>query len=68
LHLWGENNVLRFQHKLKPGAEVRLIASPLAEQLRILERLDDSGRIRALLNIMGGIIRVHLPRDYAIAA
>jgi transcription elongation factor/antiterminator RfaH len=64
----GENNVLRFEHKLKPGTEVRLIAGPLADQLGILEHLDDSGRIRVLLNIMGGTIRVHLPRDYAIAA
>jgi transcriptional antiterminator RfaH len=64
----GENNVLRFEHNLKTGAEVRLIAGPFAEQLGTLERLDDSGRIRVLLNIMGGTIRVHLPRDYAVAA
>ena len=64
----ADNNVLRFEHSLKPGAEVRLIAGPFAEQLGILERLNDSGRIHVLLNIMGGTIRVHVPRDYAIAA
>jgi transcription elongation factor/antiterminator RfaH len=64
----ADNNVLRFEHSLRPGAEVRLIAGPFAEQLGILERLNDSGRIHVLLNIMGGTIRVHVPRDYAIAA
>ena len=64
----GDNHVLRFEHSLKPGVEVRLIAGPFAEQLGILESLNDSGRIRVLLNIMGGTIRVQVPRDYAIAA
>jgi transcriptional antiterminator RfaH len=63
----GENSMLRFEESLKAGSEVRLIAGPFAEQLGILEHLNDSGRIRVLLNIMGGTIRVHLPRDYAIA-
>jgi transcriptional antiterminator RfaH len=45
-----------------------LIAGPFAQQLGILDRLDDSGRIHVLINIMGGRIRVHVPRDYAIAA
>ena len=64
----GDDNVLRLQHSLKAGAEVRLIAGPFADQLGILEHLNDTGRIRVLLNIMGGTIRVHVPRDYAIAA
>ena len=63
-----ERAVLRFERNLQKGTEVRLIAGPFAEQLGILDRLDDSGRIHVLLNIMGGTIRVHLPRDYAIAA
>jgi hypothetical protein len=33
-----------------------------------LDRLNDSGRIRVLLNIMGRAISVQAPRDYAIAA
>jgi transcription elongation factor/antiterminator RfaH len=64
----GDNQLLQFKYSLKPGAEVRLIAGPFAEQLGILESLNDSGRIRVLLNIMGGKIRVQVPRDYAIAA
>jgi transcriptional antiterminator RfaH len=61
-------DLLRFEHGLKPGSEVRLIAGPFAEQLGILDRLDDSGRIRVLLKIMGGTIPVQVSRDYAIAA
>jgi transcription elongation factor/antiterminator RfaH len=61
-------DLLRFDHDLKPGSEVRLVAGPFAEQLGILDRLDDSGRIRVLLKIMGGTIPVQVPRDYAIAA
>jgi transcription elongation factor/antiterminator RfaH len=62
------NQLLRFEHGLKVGSEVRLVAGPFAEQLGILDRLDDSGRIRVLLKIMGATIPVRVPRDYAIAA
>jgi transcriptional antiterminator RfaH len=63
-----EKDILRFERTLQKGSEVRLIAGPFAQQLGILDRLDDSGRIHVLINIMGGRIRVHVPRDYAIAA
>jgi transcription elongation factor/antiterminator RfaH len=63
----GDNGMLRFERTLNAGTEVRLIAGPFAEQLGILEGLNDSGRIRVLLNIMGGTIRVHVPLDYAVA-
>ena len=62
------NDLLRFERDLKTGSEVRLIAGPFAEQLGILDRLDDSGRIRVLLKIMGGTIPVQVPRNYAIPA
>ena len=63
-----DNDLLRFERDLKTGSEVRLVAGPFADQLGILDRLDDSGRIRVLLKIMGGTIPVQVPRDYAIAA
>jgi hypothetical protein len=63
-----DNDLLRFEQGLKVGAEVRLVAGPFAEQLGILDRLDDSGRIRVLLKIMGATIPVRVPRGYAIAA
>jgi transcription antitermination factor NusG len=63
-----DSGLLRFENDLKSGSKVRLIAGPFAEQLGILDRLNDSGRIRVLLNIMGRAISVQAPRDYAIAA
>jgi transcriptional antiterminator RfaH len=50
---------------LKPGEAVRIVGGPFAGGLGVLERLDAKGRVRVLLNIMGGqaplvIDRVHL--------
>jgi transcriptional antiterminator RfaH len=45
--------LLLFGDKLKIGGSVRLIAGPFAEQLAILEDLDDCGRVRVLLDILG---------------
>lgn len=41
---------------LLPGQQVRLITGPLADQLATIERLDDRGRVRVLLNILGGLV------------
>ena len=41
---------------LQAGQQVRLIAGPFADQLARIERLDDRGRVRVLLNILGGEI------------
>lgn len=53
---------LRFQQPLSVGERVRLVAGPFAEQLGVLQHFDGSGRVRVLLEIMGGGIPVHLPR------
>ncbi len=44
------------------GQKVRILAGPFAEQIGLLQRLDDNGRVRLLLDIMGGRIAVTLPR------
>ncbi len=49
---------------LQPGQPVRLINGPFAEALGVLDRLDARGRIEVLLSIMGGDIRIKLPRDW----
>ncbi len=49
---------------LHPGQHVRLIQGPFTEALGVLDRLDARGRIEVLLNIMGGEIRIKLPRDW----
>jgi transcriptional antiterminator RfaH len=60
--------LLRFEERLKVGTQVRLAAGPFAEQLGVLDRLDDSGRVRVLLNIMGAAVPVEIRRDFVAAA
>jgi transcription elongation factor/antiterminator RfaH len=45
--------LLQLRQQLTVGGTVRLAAGPFAERLAILDRLDDSGRIRVLLDILG---------------
>jgi transcriptional antiterminator RfaH len=45
--------ILQLVRKLQVGGPVRLMAGPFAEQLAILDDLDDSGRVRVLLDILG---------------
>jgi transcription antitermination factor NusG len=60
--------VLQLHSDLKVGAPVRLAAGPFAEQLGILDRLDDSGRIRVLLNIFGRQVAVCLNGVHVLPA
>jgi transcriptional antiterminator RfaH len=45
--------ILQLDRALQIGGSVRLMAGPFAEQLAILDDLDDSGRVRVLLDILG---------------
>jgi len=45
--------ILLLGDKLRIGGPVRLMAGPFAEQLAILDHLDDAGRVRVLLEILG---------------
>jgi len=45
--------LLQLRQQLRIGSAVRLAAGPFAERLAILDSLDDSGRIRVLLDILG---------------
>ena len=60
--------LLRFGANLRRGERVRLIAGPFAERLATCERLDDQGRARVLLEIMGAQVSVQVRRDYLIPA
>lgn len=60
--------LLSFEQKLKVGGPVRLLAGPFAEHLGTLERLDDSGRVRVLLEIMGGKIPVQIASELVTTA
>jgi transcription elongation factor/antiterminator RfaH len=54
---------LQFSDPLEPGQKVRLVAGPFAQALGILRKLNDTGRVEVLLEIMGGGVRVRLPRS-----
>jgi transcriptional antiterminator RfaH len=47
------DGVLQVSDKLQKGGAVRVIAGPFAERLAVLDHLDDSGRVRLLLDILG---------------
>jgi transcriptional antiterminator RfaH len=59
---------LRLGENLQVGAQVRLAAGPFADQLGVLERLDASGRVRVLLDIMGAAVPVDIRREFVAAA
>ena len=50
--------VLQLGTKLRSGGAVRLMAGPFAEQIAILDKLDDSGRVQVLLHILGRQVAV----------
>jgi transcription elongation factor/antiterminator RfaH len=51
---------IHFDFRLKEGQKIKVTAGPFAELVGQLERLDDNGRVRVLLDIMGGTVRVVL--------
>src|SRR5262245_16647771 len=57
-----EGNI-QFEFHLKEGQSVRVTAGPFADFVGELEHLDDNGRVRVLLEIMGGKMRVALPQS-----
>jgi transcription elongation factor/antiterminator RfaH len=62
------NGLLCLAENLRIGSQIRVAAGPFAEKLGILDRLDDSGRVRVLLEILGGTVPVQLDRKYVTAA
>jgi len=52
------DGVLQLRDRLRVGQPVRLMAGAFAEQLAILDELDDSGRVRVLLDILGRKVSV----------
>ena len=58
-----DNNVLSWQANLTPGQSVRVLVGPFADLVGELEQMTDAGRLRVLLDIMGGSTPVFLPRE-----
>jgi len=57
------DGILQFGQKLRVGSLVRLLAGPFAEQLAVLDYLDDSGRVRVLLDILGRQVTISTGTD-----
>ena len=52
-----------FQTGLSAGQSVRILTGPFANFVGTLERLDDAGRVRVLLEMMGTAVPVALHRS-----
>jgi transcriptional antiterminator RfaH len=57
-----------FQPDLAAGQKIRLVAGPFAEQVGVLEHLDDHGRVHILLQVMGALRHVCAPRGDVLPA
>lgn len=57
-----ESGACRFDRDLAEGQAIRVIAGPFAQALGELVKLDASGRVRVLLDIMGGKVMTLLER------
>jgi transcription antitermination factor NusG len=53
---------IHFHFDLKEGEIIRVTAGPFVDLVGQLERLDDNGRVKVLLDLMGGKVRVALPQ------
>ena len=58
-----EGNFVRLDSELTPGQRVRLLSGPMTDLVGRVERLDDSGRVRILLRLMGAEIPVSVYRS-----
>jgi transcription elongation factor/antiterminator RfaH len=59
----SNGNVTAFDACLVEGQSVRILSGPFADFVGTLERLDDAGRVRVLLEMMGTQVPVALHRS-----
>ena len=64
----GADGVVSCGRKLKEGQSIRVTAGPFADLVGQLQSLDDSGRVRVLLEIMGGKVPVLLSETLVVPA
>ena len=64
----GQTGLVRFDQDLAVGQRVRLLAGPFAEQIGTLEQLNDAGRVRVLLEMMGTYVPVRLTAEQLLPA
>ena len=58
-----ESNLTRLDDGLATGQPVRILTGPFADLVGTLERLDEAGRVRVLLDMMGTAVPVALHRS-----
>jgi len=63
-----DNGVVRFDGDLREGQSIRVTTGPFSSAVGLLERLDANGRVRVLLDIMGGKVPALLDRSSLEAA
>lgn len=56
----GNGGAMDWTPKLKPGDQVRIEDGPFAALVGTLERLNSSGRVRVLLDLLGRVVSVTL--------
>jgi transcriptional antiterminator RfaH len=52
------SGLIHFDKGLKPGQKVKILSGPFTEMIGELERIDGAGRVKLLLNAMGGKIPI----------
>jgi transcriptional antiterminator RfaH len=57
-----KGNLTRLDSNLVQGQSVRILSGPFADSIGELERLDDAGRVRVLLEMMGTAVPIILDR------
>jgi transcriptional antiterminator RfaH len=60
--------VVRLRSNLQDGQMVRVSAGPFADLVGRLQQLDDSGRVRILLEVLGGEVPVLLSQNCVVSA
>lgn len=59
----GDDGAISFGDKLQPGSRALINAGPFADIVGTIERLDDNGRVRLLLDVLNGSVRVTMDRQ-----
>lgn len=62
IDLTDQAGIVRLDRGLAPGTQVRVLAGPFVDAIGRLERLGSDGRVKVLLDIMGGTMGVTLDR------
>jgi transcription antitermination factor NusG len=62
------SGLISFAANLELGQRVRLLAGPFADMVGELDWLDDAGRVRVLLELLGTTVRVQVKAEGLIPA